>query len=82
MKLNTSKMSVLFKPEELRALELACSSDKTILPAIMLYLQSTLDKVNVPTKVSDFDSPSWANQRAFRDGRVAELVALIDLIKE
>lgn len=82
MKLNTSKMNVLFKPEELRAIELACTADKTILPALMKYLQSTLDKVNVPSKESDFDSPSWANQRAYRDGRVTELVALIELIKE
>lgn len=82
MKLNTSKMAVMFNSDELRALELASAADKTLLPAIAKYLQVTLDKVNVPSKEVDFDSPSWANQRAFRDGRVTELVALIDLIKE
>ena len=80
MKLKSSLITSTFKPEEIRALELACDSDKTILPALEKLLRLRLDRYSVPTKDSDFDCPSWAYQRAYRDGRVLELVELLELI--
>ena len=80
MKLSTSLMKSTFKPDELRSLELACNADSVILPALEKLIRLKLDRANVTTKESDFDSPSWAYQRAYRDGRMLELVELLELI--
>lgn len=80
MKLKSSLISSNFKKEEVRALELACGADHTILPALEKLIRIKLDRVSIPTKESDFDSPSWAYQRAYRDGRMLELVELLELI--
>lgn len=80
MKLKTSLISSNFKPEEIRTLELACNADHTILPALEKLIRVKLDRVSTPTKETDFESPSWAYQRAYRDGRMLELVELLELI--
>ena len=80
MKLKSSFLTANFKPEEIRALELASNADHILLPALEKLIRIKLERVTVPTKESDFESPAWAYQRAYRDGRMLELVELLELI--
>jgi hypothetical protein len=80
MKLRSSLITSTFPQEDIRALELACDADKVILVSLEKLLRLRLDRYTTPTKDSDFDNPSWAYQRAYRDGRVIELVELLELI--
>ena len=80
MKLNVSGLNGLFSKKEIDLLGDALIRDQYILPAILRILEHKLSKADSPTKYSEFESPAWAYQRAYRDGRSAELRELIEIL--